>query len=103
MALNLCSNQAASFKMKEVKDMDGMFSKGKLVSWTVRNDFEAAGVCRTCIKQLMWEALEKLLDNCWDEDISEIEGMEAVVLTGKRLMLHVSVIKARRRTWEEEL
>lgn len=41
MALNLCSNQATSFKMKEVKDRDGMFSKGKLASWTVRNDFES--------------------------------------------------------------
>lgn len=50
MALNLCSNQAASFKIKDVKDMDGTLSKGKLVSWTVRNDFEVAGVCRTCIK-----------------------------------------------------
>lgn len=51
MALNLCSNQAASFKIKEVKDMDGMFFKGKLIFWRVKNDFEVAGVYRTCIKQ----------------------------------------------------
>lgn len=51
MALNLCSNQAASFKIKEVKDMDGMFFKGKLIFWRVKNDFEVAGVYRTCMKQ----------------------------------------------------
>lgn len=104
MALNLCSNQAASFKMKEVKYKDGMFSKGKLVSWTVRNDFEVAGVCRTCIKHNSCERLlEKLLNNCWDEDNSETGGVEAVILTRKKLMLHLSVVKARRKTWEEEV
>lgn len=33
--------------------------------------------------QLMWEALEKLLNNCWDEDSSEAEGVEAVILIEK--------------------
>lgn len=84
MALNLCSNQAASFKMKELKVMDGMFSKGKLVSWTVRNDFEVAGVCRTCIKHSSCERLlEKLLKNCWDENTSETGGVKLLFLLEK--------------------
>lgn len=31
--------------------------------------------------QVMWEALEELLNNCGDEDNSETGGVEAVILT----------------------
>lgn len=53
--------------------------------------------------KFMWKGLEKLLNNCWDEDSSEIVGVEAVILARKRLMLHLSVVKARRQTSEGEL